>query len=570
VAEPPSNNTIMPTRGRRGLLLIPLATLAVITVLLVSPVGNFPLIDDFFHYESVQTLLESRTFELHPFQVTTFFAQALYGAFVSLLFGLDYTVLRISTLVLAFIGAWAAAKCARSYGAPHGAALLCGALLFINPIYLTLAYTFMTEVPFTAVITLSGLFFLRALQTEKAHHIALGTLFAVLAFFIRQFGPLMIIAYVAALVCGWVFCGNRVPRRVWIALLVSCVLGGGLIAAWSFTRPTTESTDSWLGIITEVSILERIWRATWYTFVAAAYIGLFSLPLLAGRAVLVLTRNETWRLGRIAMVALFVVVAFGLFLTGPGMTRLPFMPSILHDLGTGSLYLSDAKHISPRTGAFSIGPLWWPITLAAVLMAGILFTDSLTAWRKRTRQGQAEADLVRTSQSFFLFFWGFLFVARFMPFLPGGTGDRYLLPTFAAASIWAVTTIRLDANRLARIATAAALLGMYGISIACVHDYLAWNRARWEALDWLQAEQHASPNQIDGGYEFNGSYTLEEFRACHEVDRWGEFGDPGWWVVEDQFAINFRPREGFEVIREFPYHAWLGYTSRHIVVNRRI
>jgi hypothetical protein len=46
------------------------------------------------------------------------------------------------------------------------------------------------------------------------------------------------------------------------------------------------------------------------------------------------------------------------------------------------------------------------------------------------------------------------------------------------------------------------MIGFY--SAGGTHDYLSWNRARWQAVDYLMNEKHISIHHIDGGYEVNG------------------------------------------------------------------
>ena len=47
------------------------------------------------------------------------------------------------------------------------------------------------------------------------------------------------------------------------------------------------------------------------------------------------------------------------------------------------------------------------------------------------------------------------------------------------------------------------------LTIGATHDYLSWNRVRWQALHNLMQEPQISPNDIDGGFEFNGWYLYD-------------------------------------------------------------
>ena len=65
-------------------------------------------------------------------------------------------------------------------------ALLAASVVVLNPLYFSLSFTFMTDVPFFAVSMLSLLFFVRAFRTEATLDIALGYASAAGAILIRQ------------------------------------------------------------------------------------------------------------------------------------------------------------------------------------------------------------------------------------------------------------------------------------------------------------------------------------------------------------------------------------------------
>jgi hypothetical protein len=99
-------------------------------------------------------------------------------------------------------------------------------------------------------------------------------------------------------------------------------------------------------------------------------------------------------------------------------------------------------------------------------------------------------------------------------------------------------------------------------SIAGTHDYLSWNRVRWQALNSLVTEQRVSADDIDGGYEFNGWYLYDaKYRSTPEKS--------GWWVAGDDFMVTFGPVPGFTEIRHYPFRRWLPPGEGHILVLRR-
>jgi len=108
------------------------------------------------------------------------------------------------------------------------------------------------------------------------------------------------------------------------------------------------------------------------------------------------------------------------------------------------------------------------------------------------------------------------------------------------------------------------LIGTIGmISIAMVHDYLSWNRARWEALSDLVVKQGITPNRIDGGFEFNGAYLYSKSNTKPDAK--------GWWVVDNEYLIannkeELIATEGYAVQAQYPTNSWLSFSPNNIFV----
>jgi hypothetical protein len=126
--------------------------------------------------------------------------------------------------------------------------------------------------------------------------------------------------------------------------------------------------------------------------------------------------------------------------------------------------------------------------------------------------------------------------------------DRYVLPLIAMTMIVAAPEI---APRRTGAWLAGALCALQlAVSVAGTHDYLSWNRARWDAVAALRARGYA-PGDIDGGLEVNG------------------------WLSNDgsarpQAVFDLRLSEpGLEGMERYPYRTWLPPGTRDIVVVRR-
>jgi len=90
------------------------------------------------------------------------------------------------------------------------------------------------------------------------------------------------------------------------------------------------------------------------------------------------------------------------------------------------------------------------------------------------------------------------------------------------------------------------ILFFYIYSIFSTRDYLEWNRTRWKALDFLLVNQHVSPKEIDGGFEFNGLNLYSKDYICKPEKSW-------WWVENDKYIVTFGDIPEYSIILEYKY-----------------
>jgi hypothetical protein len=142
---PPAGRAGRPIRrllSPPAILVLAMAAL----VVLVPPAGEFAM-DDWGYARVIEILVDQGRLEIHPWVAASVVLQAGWGGLFAHLFGFSHTALRASTLVLAAATVLGFYVLLRDLLDP-GRALLGALLLLINPLYVFLAYSFMTEVPF--------------------------------------------------------------------------------------------------------------------------------------------------------------------------------------------------------------------------------------------------------------------------------------------------------------------------------------------------------------------------------------------------------------------------------------
>lgn len=549
----------------RPYLIVAAVFLAVIW--LVPPRGDFPLNDDWIYAKVTRHLVETGAYEPNLYGDPTFILQAAWGALFVKVFGFSFNALRLSTLPLALAGAWGAVWCAREAGVRGRWAALAGLAVLVNPIYLNLSYTYMTDVPFLALATLSGGAFLRSMRTPRVRWVWIGSTLAVASFFIRQFGVLVPVAYLVTR--GIQMWGRGRPIR-WSELsatIVPWIFGLSVLSVLPTGGAGIPMSWDWDALGS--TLAGRVGTMAKFLAESVTYMGLFLAPLLVLVATSMLFRKYAMK--RAGWVAFISCVAAILLLTvWARPQRLPYLGNVLYDLGVGPLLLPGMVEGWHIAAPVRIGNGWWPITAAAIVLASIFVVRSvplaINALKRNRRAGDAGPSYV----SLFLVLWGLGMIAVLILPPIQARFDRYLLmalpPCVVLAALWA------DRLRVRPSLWTAGVLTALGLvfSVICLQDYLAWNRARWEGLDRLMARDDVPLDQINGGYEFNGWYHSDRFLEASRERGEKVFGAHGWWILQDDYCVSLRPRRHFEVIDRVPYFSWLGFATREMLVERRV
>jgi hypothetical protein len=165
---------------------------------LIYPFGNHPFHDDWTYAWSVENLLNSGDLRFLDWSIHYPVTQILWGTLFSLPFGFSFSALRVSTVVLAWLGAMAFYGTLRELGRTRTESLTATLVLIGNPVVFVLSFSFMTDVPFLSVANISFFFLVRAVLQKSSLQLWVGCVFAASAFLIRQIAiaiPLSLILY---------------------------------------------------------------------------------------------------------------------------------------------------------------------------------------------------------------------------------------------------------------------------------------------------------------------------------------------------------------------------------------
>lgn len=535
----------------------------VILAIVINPIGEFPFNDDWAYAESVKILVETRTYFMSAYVSTNLFAQVLWGALFCLPFGFSFTAVRLSTLVAGLLGLWGTHRLLYTATESRQTAFIGTALLLVNPMYWGLSASFMTDVPFYTLMVWSLAFLIIGLKRDTQQPILIGLGLAVIALLIRQFAMAIFVGF------GFIYVVRKgIHLKSLGVAFLSVALG--LITQMIYQR--------WLLYVIPVNVHYNVQATNFFqrsfykwqlihdflhnTFVTLMYTGVFIFPyfltLLTKNSRNSFRRNLWLLLGLTSLIIGFwfyffdgaimplwfnTLNAFGI---GPLLVRdvyfnlyhLP-LPSFLH-------FLMVCVTIGSLAG--SVGILFFLVKLVMYLL-----------------QRPKATELNRWSVALFLL------VVSGIYYFPIGMHivfDRYLLPL----PVLLISLIYLTRPLLASQPTAVplrwpiyattGLLVVYLIfSIGAVHDYMSWNRVRWQALRGLM-KQGIKPTQIDGGLEFNGWYLYNGAYEPTPDKSW-------WWVDQDTYVLGTSILPGYQSFQQHPVDTWFPWGIQTIFIGKK-
>jgi hypothetical protein len=554
--------------------------------ILVNPLGNFPLNDDWAYGWTVKTLLTTGQFRLSDWAAPNLVPQSLIGTLFTLPFGFSFTALRFSTVTLGLIGVLITYGLLRESDARPGIAAFGALVLALNPLYFVLSNSFMNDVPSFTFFVGSIYCIIRGLKRRSSVVLVAGILLSFVAILNRQSS---IIIVPAAILAYFVKDGlnTRTIRNAVLtgvsALVVYLIFPEWLKLAGRVPAMYNMQLEQLL-ISYSRGPLDIVARYVRNVVIISVYIGLFALPFL----VIVFSArynslSPRQRQRVILPTTLAVFVAAVIFATKKSM---PLTGNILNfgDLGGQSL-LGYQSFLGPDR-VLLIQRCWQCLTALGFVGAALMVSCPLLATLVRGRDIMwARPNILRTGR-----LWLSIFVmSLILAYLLGIAGlerlywfDRYLILLLPLAMVVAaISTTELNRTRIGvgPICGAALLLLSYGgVTVAGTHDHLASNRVLWEAVKNAMEDDKLQPSQIDGGFEFNGWYFGNNLSTCNPeysktvkptkigpIDFTCLYENEHW-----EYAASYVPEAGFTIEAQYSFRRWLPWRDQNLYLLRKL
>jgi 4-amino-4-deoxy-L-arabinose transferase-like glycosyltransferase len=543
-AAPARPSLPIPWVDLRNLYIILAGCVALLVLL--PPEHEYPIIDDWIYAGSVRHQVDTGDFAMPPQSQANLVGLALWGTLWARLFGVSYTTLTYSTLALALVGLLAFYGLARRVGTPPNAALLGAGLLAVNPLFLHLSASFMTDVPFLALVLVACYGYVRGLQHGQWGWLLVAGVCAGWGFLIRQFAILVPAGFVGYLLL------EGLPARRWRRLEMLAVIGPPALivlgwAIWSRDTPTTPFT-----IQADQHRAAFVLKPAWVEVFLLRALTILPLTALSAWAAIILPRRRWW------LVALWAVLVAGAEWIAANLSHIwiantlpPFtfrlgplaldFPQQTYPFGSeGSILREGGIDFFQYRQALIWSPEAWHLLLVLGLILGVLLlakmTDSLITW---LRAWWRERDLSPLSGVYLTGLATFGVTLA----LGGDFYDRYLLG-FVAFVILFVVRGAAGWSRRAWAYTLVVFALWAGFSVLLRADSIDHDNARWQAALWLSAR--AGPVQM--GFDWNNVYP----------------------AGNGTYEITDVPIAGFRTEARFPYTSRLsGFSTRYVLAQAR-
>ena len=544
--------------------------------ILINPVGEFPLGDDWSYSKRVFNLVEMGTIESPHWGGSLFITQLFWGAAFCKVFGFSFTILRISEIISLFFCVVVFYAVIIRITKSRRSTFFATLIFALNPIIIYQSNTFQPDIPYTLLVILSVFFFLEYITENRLRVYFLGLTFAFLATLLKETGISIVLAFA---LCFFLF--NEAKSRsviartfpivllffVFVPLIINNVIDGG------------DNIQMQIFINSVLNLeFETLRRFVFYAINTSLSLGLFLSPIAIPAAISVSRVVASKRHLKFLTLILMIYVVLILLKThlrsqtglqGGGIEYLPFSGNSIYDLGMGPIVMTGILQNDilefPKLGKY----LWLSISLiGATGFISFLYLFILMIKEHLDVKGD-KTDYTVIAGIFSVI----ISVVYLFPILFVYANSKYLTAVIPFGFIATISSIeflgeKYGISNLTNYNVAIVLaLPLILFGVLATHDYLSFNRTKWEALNYLTDTEKISVEKIDGGFEFN------EWHLSH-LYTWNMTNDPNkkgrfWPVVDDEYIVTVIEIEGYNVYKEYKYKKWLPPGKYSIYILKR-
>jgi len=530
--------------------------------LLVNPLGDFALNDDWSYALNAKAFALENKIQFDDWGAMTLIAHTFWGAFFCKIFGFSFTVLRASTLVLGWGAIMALFHFFQEGGMKKQYSFWATLLVVFNTFFFTNAFSYMTEVPFLCFFILSAYFSLRAINEKGNYNIIIATLLSMVAVLIRQHGVLIPLAFFFTYIIK-----NKFSLKTVIQSLTPVILTFGTLFLFIHWREATFGLSKNFGHISD--LITNFYNGKFAYAVSRKANGYFAFWALFSTPILVLLFREIWE--RKQLIIKLVAASLTLFICYPyyKVYNRDLIGNSFNNLYMGPITIPSQSNFSPP----QISPPDWEnfklflFIASALLLFWILVrtmqifvflkkyysqsNDHYSQVDEHYSQGDSKSpyELLTTKVNWSSIFalgtsfgyFSFLMINHYF-------FDRYTLIIFPFLILLIVPVhINFLFSKILKGIALGNFLIIALYSFMVTRDYLSWNRAKAEAINYTYDHLQIQPKEIHGGVEHRGYHGIPK---NHPIE-WQYLNE--WNTNEQKYAVALSPLCKYQTIKTFPY-----------------
>jgi 4-amino-4-deoxy-L-arabinose transferase-like glycosyltransferase len=516
----------------------------------VAAQWRVPVLDDPIYAEAAFDFARTGQIVIPDLSGPSAVFEAVWGGLFARVFGLNYGVLRVASLVLALASVPALFWALRLLGASSLLSTLGAAAYLFNPMFFSISNSYMTDGHAVALSVMAIALITRGMiRSDRANlYIAVGGLVAAIGFLSRQ--QALIVPIAAAMSLIFSKADHRWQKIAVVSTPTLMAIVG--LRLWFAARPEPAIR----GLINEDvgrrTVSELGWIAGTSLKLWAMYLGVFLLvllPMLIGT----LIRNR-----KLVTKPLAVANTVGLgILYVDAIRRLDYV--LNHDTWWTSTGLGaiDRSLLGERPPLVSTEILFI-LTLAAFVTTSIGIAVVLGTGRFPTAKRFLLFAIIGVAGSAFTGALAFHLVPL----------DRYWLPMLPLAILLVVPNLLARIWSVATTTLCVVALGL--ISIAGTRDSLILGQASVNLANEL-TPYPIQANELDGGAPWIAltfgvpAIDIETF-GLERVPFWVAFFHP---ELRPQFGIALDPLDEYDVLKVREYSSWLHLEPTYLYLIHR-
>jgi 4-amino-4-deoxy-L-arabinose transferase-like glycosyltransferase len=495
-----------------------LASIFVLMTILLYAYENYPLDDDWSYIWAVKNLFLTGQLRFTDWTAPTLVSQVWGGWIFSHLFGFSFESVRLSTLVISFIGIVFFYLLLRELGHRYSSSLCITLLLLMNPCSFPLTFTFFTDIPFLSLLIISAYLFFKGEKDNRNLFFLLGSVVSSLALLIRQNGLLITVAVFLYLVVKEKDKKRRITRgflTIVLPLITFALFTYWLNVIHGQTAESLKHANELRENFLKPQLL--LFKVFWRPFIILEFIGFSLIPF--SFACLPALRNGEKGTYSLFMLLTLSGILFFLFFEHVGL-----FPSI-YQWADGFKFAFISEY--GIRGIFNILILFFKLIDFASLFSITCLVYLIIKKRAMLKTRLSAPSPLLLILGIGLFQLLFLFVTR-------KWYSRYFI-TVLPFSLILLLEGQKGEEMKKKIFFPLFFFSVLFTLVVC-QDFMAWNQTRWRVGKEL-LQKGIPAQKISAGFPWDCWYSYE-YSKSHPREIITQRGEVPWWIEELTPAVD--------------------------------